>query len=450
MASLKRNSDPFSLAAKTENCIEQLAKADPWYRSETMASLARDLLHEITLLMDEELVLLFDDGENAVLASSLPFTGTAAGTHDTLRTLNGEDDFLRVMREIVSCSARKVLARAESLGHHAALACRGVKFIANNLNAYISKAGRNDFLAHVVKQFAGAREYDKEEQTKDLPWRTAVGNHSEALAIDYFESAVPKLSSHNHVRRDPSRQNDTTHIMEFLFAAISGICGESREEGKRLPATSTLLVAVHRDVLTLSPASFMDAWSAGQTAQDWIDRRLKKPAMEHVRAARSEPPREALLADVVELVRGRYDEDLVPQLGPDALRHLIAEKVAVEHGTDHDENVYTLDAVYAVLTAPGVFPAVSNQQRLFNDIASILLQIAPPEAIEIASKRGGAERIAALYNPFGNEVNFHITDERRENRALADEEWIDSTWTILAAGVPSAGENFLPLQAGSR
>jgi hypothetical protein len=193
---------------------------------------------------------------------------------------------------------------------------------------------------------------------------------------------------------------------------------------------------VNHEVFSLTPGSFIDDWTPGQSSDEWMERKLKKPAMAHVQATRTEPPLEELVSDVVDLIRHHGDGNTVPQVSKAQLMERIKDLSNIEQNGEHV--CYTLQAVYQALSGPGIYSPAADHDKFLDTVATALLQAVPTPTIEIAdthressNKPGSTERLGVLYNPFRDAINLHIMDDAHDGHAPARTEWIKQPWSIM-------------------
>lgn len=427
MAAHDRSPAPLSLAGRAKWCLEHLAKADPWFHSDAMASILEMLIREIDVLMDWHLDLQFDEDGYACLATSSMSDMSEEDAPMSARRIDNGEDFKLTLKRLIARAACNTSAHLPDVGDKMAAARKGLKFIADTLNSYIGKPGNNEFLRHVTVQLAPATVPD-EEDTSCIAWRIPTGTHPEALAINYFDSPV-HICADDAYTHDPARPNDATHIVAFLLNALRGRQAElaDADTSFRMP------VVVHNDVLSLIPTNFIDDCASAHTLDGWIERKLKSIAIEHAATARTEPPLDELLTDVVELVRYYCGDDCVPHADTGRLAANIES-----HSAGAQNGGYTLHAVYQVLATPGIYPPAADHEKFLNFLATALLQAAPPPAIQIAdthcessSKPGSTTRVGVLYNPFRDTVNLHLMDDDHDGHGPVQPEWLQHPWKLI-------------------
>lgn len=427
MAAHDQNSASLSLTSRATASLEQLAKADPWFHSDTMAHVLQMFLKEVDTLMEQHLSLQFDDDGYACLTTSLTTVPWEEDAPMCAQRIGDGEDFKLALTNLIAQAARNTSERLPDAGDKAAAVRRGVKFIVDNLHNHIGKPGRNEFIRHVIAQLAPATAGDEEEIAEN-PWKIPTGAHAEALAINYFDSPV-HICAGDADAYDPERPSDATHILAFLLNTLWG-----RQADIARSATSLRMpLVIHNDILSLIPANLVDASPSVQTVEGWIDRRLKSPAIDHAATARTEPPLDELLTDVVELVRHYRGDECIPQANTEQLRADIEARCI---GASNDG--YTLHAVYQVLAGSGIYPPVADHESFLDVLATALLQAAPPPAVQIAdthcespSKPGSTTRVGVLYNPFRDTVNLHLMDDDDDGHAPVRREWLRCPWKLV-------------------
>jgi hypothetical protein len=427
--------DPLSLAAKAGTCLEQFAKANPRHKPDTTARALCEFLRALEQLADERFVVLFDGSQYAGLAMLASHDATDDATDDAPAPtpIGNAAQFKQAIRQLVEQAAQSAGQKFDTANGGAAspgnLAKEEIRFIASSLSAYIGKPGDNDFLRNLVAQFtpAPANASADAPMQPDVLWKISVGGHGEELAASYFGKNVGISSSANGYVPDPDRPRDATHILEFLFDNLRSV---------RSSTMPRMLAIAHRDVLSLTPGSLDDDRTPFQTAREWIERRLKAPAENHAHIVRTEPPLGELLADAVDLIRHRYGEDEFTM----DVEQLIRQVGGV------DGAAYTLQAVHdALIEAPThscVTASGIDRNEFLDTVATVLLQIVPTPAVEIAdtyraspTRPGTTERLGVLYNPFRDTVNLHVMDETHDGHAPARQDWIRGPWCVIA--IPS-------------
>jgi hypothetical protein len=431
----EHGADPLSLTAKAEACMEPLAKADPRYHGETVTRAREEFLRQIDSLMDQRLLLLFDAGEYTYLGASV-LHDQLPGEPGAVRRLDSAEDFKLAMKQLIEQAARKVGETIGAGGGDTEFARKALRFMADSLMSFVGKAGESEFIRHVLAAFADT-EGNAAGGKAELPWKIRSGGDPGDLATNYFGKPVAMVSSADAYPPDPARPNDARHILDFLLDRMAGMGEGMQAEIARSPDTFRVLASVDHDVLSLMPGRFVEGWSGAGSRDEWIARELMAPAAAHAQAVRSEPPLQELLADTVGLIRHHAGGDFVPQAGREQLPALIA-KLSGEPG---ENGAYSLQAVYQALTSPGVYapaPDHAGHEKFLDLVASALLQVVPPRAVEIGDTHrespanpGSTERVALLGNPYRGTLNLQFMDEVQDGRAPVAGDWLAQAWNLM-------------------
>jgi hypothetical protein len=436
--------DPSSLAAKAAQCQTRLASVDQRYKSEAVDEVRHEFLAQLDGVMDERLQLSFGSGEPAFLVLGPPLDeppNQAMLSH----SIASDDEFKWMMKQLLQHAANRTNEILRQFGDINDLSQQALKLFSESLTTYIDKPGYNDFLRNVALQFLPEGASIKEEEMRQLAWKLSVGRQLVELAEIYFGKSIKMTSSEKGYPPNPDQPQDATHVVTFVLDTIKSMRDDIQAEVERSPYTFHVPVAIHDQVFSLTPATFIDDWSGHQAAAEWIENKLKAPAHAHVLAPRSEPPLGDLLSHVVTLVDRHKGDFGVPQMRKEPLMHTVKRV--------DDDGAYTLQAVYEAMSAPGVYLPTAVTGRLFDCLASAILQVEPPHTIQIADTHmesptsyGGTDRLGALYNPFRHTINIHIMDDLNNGHAPVRHEWLENPWNIMTTPLHDTDERAAALE----
>jgi hypothetical protein len=425
------NKDPLSLSSKSAQCLARIARVSPQFKSEAVEQVRRQLMAQLQIVMDERLCLLFDLGRPALLAISAtrdPFPSTPS------QPIEDAEGFKSAMKQLLreaESDTNEILRQSGDVGD---LNLQASKLITDYLVQQVDKPGFNGFLKNVAAHFVSEGGSVDAGHVSELPWKIGVGRQMEELASIYFGKSIDMVSSEGRWPPVPNKPGEAAHIMRFILCTLWSMREGIESEVTRSPSTFHVPCVVHDEVVSLTPATFIDDWEGNQDPDAWIEQKLKVPAHAHVQAARNEPPLGDLLNYVAALIhhdRGGYG---IPQVSKGQLMETIRAASEVKD----DDQAYTLASVYEALTTPGVYVPAMDAERFRDCVASSILQVEPPPSLQIAdthrqspTRPGTTDRLGILYNPFRAALNLHFVDDLNDSHAPVTQHWLDAPWRIM-------------------
>jgi hypothetical protein len=425
-----------SLASK-DYAFRSWLQSHPRFAAAPIQQISNEQFTDIMVLMQQRLCMLYDaDADQKTISADgvsgrggfMLYARTPPDDPSKWQRIDNPVKFQATMGDLVNEASRETRALLWEIPGNRETNSEVLERTTQHLLDCIQD---NSFIEHVEHSVP------HDSDGPQLPWTPRRGGDGQLLVEDlggqyeWFANGDTSIQPHPieaSIADGPKKPGDATHVIEFF-------CGALKEMEQALGKASTTYpdfrvpVTSHDHAFTLMPAAFKDAWKDGNgNPQQWIDDKLKKPAMHHLNAQRTKPSLFELL------------DSLGEKLGDDHLwkvKDLYQQIVQIGPGGES----YSLRRVHQAL-AKYCRPD-QDDALLLEQAEDLLAAMVPVPAIPFAdtnwsSEAGEALLVEASYNPFKERVEANIVSDGGSIRSPLEQSWLDNYWRLSTPLMPAA------------